>query len=308
MTNSIDETGSQDIRALLNSYFPDAKLNDEALTTKQIDEGKILFKPEQILPYLQTIFFEEHLLELQLDQSTRVFFTNILDDNPDIKGDENDEDGIISDYEIGSYLKAADNFLLTPLTPGIGNARIRSCKLVVVRFFMGTTAVELGCTFRNQEMLEGTPALRFDFPVIARINRNYRPFRVKVVWGVDAHIRILSPKSANTPEKIYRIDDVSGMGLAFEVPTEKWNFEIGETIRFTVHVSGISDLEIGGTIRRTRKVRDIKGYKNICGVQFDLETRSLAEKIERLAAAIQRLQLREIAEKTAYMRGVRLIK
>ncbi len=302
MKSNLNDTEYRDIQALYSTYFPDVKLNDEALIKKQIDVGEILFKPDQILPYLQTVFFEEHLFELQLDQSTRVFFTNIVDDNT------NEEEDIIEDYEIGSYLKKTDSFVIAPVTPGIGNVRVRSCKHVNVRFFMGTTAVELGCTFRKQEILGDTPTLRLNFPEIVRINRNYRPFRVKVVWGVNAKISILMPKSAHTQETFFQIDDISAMGLAFQVPPEKQNFEIGEKIRFNVHVSGIADLEIGGTIRQTRRVRDIKGYKNICGVQFDLESRSLAAKIEQLAAAIQRLQLREISEKTAFMKGVRLIK
>ena len=60
------------IKDLLYSYFPDTKLEDEALITQQIDDGEILFKPERILSYLQTVFFEEHLLELQLDQLTEI--------------------------------------------------------------------------------------------------------------------------------------------------------------------------------------------------------------------------------------------
>ncbi len=301
-----------DVKDLLFSYFPDTKLIDKELLEKQIHAGEILSKPDQILPYLQTVFFEEHLLELQLDQSTRIFFTNILDETPGLE-EAKDGDGnkivIDSDYEIGSYLKETDSFLIAPLTPGIGNVRIRACKKVVVRFYTGTTSVELGCTFRTMETQGNNPILRLNFPEVCWINRNCRNFRVKVVWGVDAKIRITqSQNTANIQERLYRLDDVSAMGLAFQVPNEKLHFEVGEEIRFTVKVTGISDLEIGGTIRQTRKVRDIKGYKNICGVQFDLESRSLAAQIEQMAAAIQRLQLREIANKTSFLRGVRIIK
>lgn len=304
-SSEIDKIESQKVLELLRQYFPDSKFTDKTLTTAQLDMGEILFKPDQVLPYLQTVFFEEHLLEIQCDQSTRVFFTSILDENPETDGDDN---ATSKKYELGSYLKDTDSFILSPLSPGIGNARIRSCKQVVARFYMGTTAVELGCTFRGQDMLGDIPVLRLDFPEIGRVNRNYRPYRVKAVSGVDAKILILKSKSDETLQQCYQIDDVSTMGLAFQVPTKGQLFEIGEKIRFNVEVTGISDLEIGATIRHSSQVRVPGGYINICGVQFDLESRSLAAKIERLAATIQRLQLRQIAEKIAFIKGVRLIK
>ncbi len=56
MTINNDEMSSQDIKGLLYSYFPDTKLEDEEAITQQIDDGEILFKPERILSYLQTVF------------------------------------------------------------------------------------------------------------------------------------------------------------------------------------------------------------------------------------------------------------
>ncbi len=309
ITSDVSETTSQEIQGLLHSYFPDVKLNNKAII-EEINAGVILYKPEQILPYLQTVFFEEHLLEMQLDQTTRIFFTNILDDNPALKSGKDEEDALVEcdDYEMGSYLKETGTFVLAPLTPRIGNARIRTCKEVVVRFFIGTKAVELGCAFQGQDMLDNTPVLRFDFPKIGRINRNFRPYRVKVVSGVDAQICIQGARSDKTKEKIYQIYDVSNTGMAFQVPKENQEFEIDEKIRFQTHVFGLSDIEIVGIIRHSYIVRGPKEYFTIYGVQFDLKTRSLAEKIEQVAAAIQRLQLREIAERTAYLRGIRLIR
>jgi len=174
---------------------------------------------------------------------------------------------------------------------------------------MGTIAVELGCTFRSNEMLaDNTPALRLDFPTIGRVNRNYRPFRVKVVSGVDAKLTILRPIFDSIQEKTHQINDVSAMGLSFQMLTNERNLEIGDQVSICISVPGINDLELEGVVRHFCKARDKKGALILCGVQFDLENRSLATDIERLAAAIQRLQLREIAEKTAGLSGVRLIK
>ncbi len=66
--------------------------------------------------------------------------------------------------------------------------------------------------------------------------------------------------------------------------------------------------KLRGTIRQISNARGSKGRVKTCGVQFDLESRSLAMEIERMAASVQRLQLREISEKTASLRGVRLMK
>ncbi len=298
----------QEIQTLLHAHFPDTKIDSEAITTAQIDNGEILFKPEQILPYLQTIFFEEHLLELQFDQSTRSFFTNLLDDTPDpATKDEADMDDD-TEYEAGSYLKETDSFLISPLSPGIGNARIRSCNQIVVRFYMGTSAVELGCTFRCKDLVDGIPVLRLNFPEIGRIDRNYRAFRVKVVSGVAAHIAILRPMLADITEATHQLDDISTMGLAFHVFTTERSFKTGDEICFNIQVPDTEPLEVEGTIRHISNARNNQGFLKICGVQFDLETRSLATDIERIAASVQRLQLREIAEKTASMRGVQLIK
>jgi hypothetical protein len=312
MTDShFDEKGLEEVSCLLHAYFPDMMSRGKTAIKEQLEAGEILYRPNKVIPYLQTAFFEEHRIELQPDESTRVFFANMLDDEPD-DDDENvanayEDD---SDYEMGSYLKDMDSFLLTPLTPGIGNARVRSSKHVVARCYIGTMAVEFGCTFRDQDMAGNMPVLRFDFPEIAVVNRAFRPFRVKVVSGVDARILLLGPTSNNASEASYQIYDICATGVSFLAPVGKHDFEIGKIIRCSLQVSGLPALEIEGTVRQASKLRGAKGGKgkDICGVQFDLKTRSLATETEQLTAAIQRMQLREIAEKTAFMKGVRLIK
>lgn len=310
MTVHIDETELQDITSRLYTYFPDCKLTDDLTQLQSGDGGDILYRPEQILPYLQTIFFEEHLVELQCDQSTRIFFSRMVDDLPDPEEHEEENTLIVveEEYESGSYLKKHESFLLTPLTPPIGNARVRSCQQVVLRFFSGTVAVELGCTFRQQDVVNTIPVLRFDYPLIGRINRNYRPFRVKAVSTVDAYVTLKKEYPPFTAGQEFRFVDVSAMGMAFEVNGSLHPFTVGDMIHFGVQVQGVTNLDICGSIRHISKIRDRHGYKNICGVQFDLETRSLAAEIEKLAAAIQRLQLRELAEKTSGCQGVEFIK
>ena len=120
MTASLDDTKLQQIQNLLYSYFPDCNRIKNEASLQSGDGNEVLYQPERILSYLQTAFFEEHLLEVQIDQSTRVFFTNLLDDLPDLIDYSEDDDLLLvePDYETGSYLKKNDSLVLTPLTPG----------------------------------------------------------------------------------------------------------------------------------------------------------------------------------------------
>ncbi len=190
MEKHLDTKDLTTISALVASFFPDCRLLDGTSTLQTEDNGEVLFRPDQILSYLQTVFFEEHLLELQLDKSTRVFFANILDDVPELV--EQEVEGeirlVAPEYEIGSYLQKKDTLVLTPLTPAIGNGRIRTCEQVIVRFFCGTTAIEFGCTFRQTDSVNDVPVLRLNFPVIGRVDKSYRNYRVKAVSTVAAQI------------------------------------------------------------------------------------------------------------------------
>ncbi len=306
----ITENEIESLKSLAISYFPDTRFVDDSTTLETQDKGEVFHRKDQILPYLQTIFFEEHLLEIQVDQTTRIFFAHITDDLPELIEEEDDGELVIvePDYEPGSYLKKFDSFLLTPLTPGIGNAQIRNSKQVVIRFFTGTIAIELGCTFKEQTVVRDIPVLRFDFPPIGRVNRQFRSFRVKAVPTIDARVCIRRVNDNGVSEQLYQIVDVSAEGLAFQMPDDHPPFQINQTIKFSIKVSGITDLEVVANVRHITKARDKNGLKVICGVQFDLETRALAADLEKMAAAVQRLHLREIAERTANLEGINLIR
>lgn len=306
-----DNETLQEIKEQLFAFFPDSHLDEtqEGILSTQKDES-ILFRPEKILPYLQTIFFEEHLVEIQIDQYTRAFFAHLLDDLPALA--EHEEKGEISlvepEYEPGSYLKKMESFLLTPLTPGIGNALVRSSRSIRLRYFAGTIAIELGCVFHKQDVVRDIPVLRFHFPVIGRITRNYRLYRVKTVSTVEAYVVVTSPIRAVGQETRYEIVDISVLGVAFQLQGEKSLYEVGERLTFTIVVKDFSELSIAGNVRRLVKVREKHGYRIIYGIQFDLETRALAAEIEQLVAAIQRLQLRELSKRISDLRGIRLIR
>lgn len=301
----------QEIKTLLDSFFPDSRLEDDqvqALITQ--NDEQILFGPGKILPYLQTVFFEEHLAEIQIDLSTRLFCAHLLDDLPPLEESEDNGEVVFlePDYEPGSYLKKLETFILTPLTPGIGNARVRSSKQVVLRYFSGTVAIELGCSFQQLDVVREMPVLRFNYPVIGRVTKNYRLYRVKTIATVEAHVCVQTSGPSEGPEICHQIVDISAMGVAFQTQSEKSPYEIGDNLKCTVRVKGIGELTVYGSVRRVAKVRQKYSYTNICGIRFDLETRALAAQIEQLAAAIQRLHIRELANRISDFRGVRLVR
>lgn len=213
---NVEMNNIQEIKEILYCFFPDSRIdqeNNSQLLTENNEQ--VLLDSDAILSHLQTIFFEEHLVELQIDHSTRVFYANLLDNIPELQEEQSD-DGLLviePDYETGSYLKEKQTFILTPLTPGIGNARIRSSKLTIIRYFTGTVAIEFGCLFRKPDTVRGEQVLRFDFPVIGRLNKNYRPYRVKAIASVDVRISIENHDSFNSTEEFYQIVDISAMGL-----------------------------------------------------------------------------------------------
>ncbi len=308
-----NDTASFDLQKLseqIYSYFPDCRIVEGSSDFETEDGSEILTGPQQILPYLQTILFEEHLVEIQLDFTTRLFFANLLDEQPEIVEQDIESEHIVQEleYEEGSYLKYFKDIVLTPLTPGMGNVKIQSCKQVIVRFFSGTSAIELGTAYLKRDTLGGNPVIRLAYPRIGRINRSYRPFRVKAVSTLQAQICIHSDEASANEKLYYQVVDISAMGLAFTIRDEKKFKAIGESIRMEIKVPDINNLTLGGDIRHISRVRISKGYQTIVGVQFDLETRSIAADIEALVAMIQRLQLREMVDRTSSLSGVELIK
>ena len=300
---------SQDPERLCATFFPDSRLGRPEGRSSP-DDIQMIVGADNILPYLQTLFFEEHLVEVHLNDCTRIFFAHLLDDPPPLEAREVRGETMLvePDYASGSYLKNAESIVLTPLTPAIGNARVRTSRSVVLRYFTGSIAVELGCQLLRPDMVRDSQVLRFSFPVVGRVLRNFRLYRVKTLASVAARIFFERGSGAAREKTYHEIVDISAMGLAFQVNGENVSYEGGENLRFTVHVEDVGELSVSGIVRRLSKVRTRHGYAHICGVQFDLETRALATEIEALSAAVQRLHLRELSKRIADLRGIRLVR
>jgi hypothetical protein len=291
-----------DTDAALQLFFPRMQSTEEdALTGIQDSERyELLLSKEKILPFLQTLFFEERLIEVQLDHGTRIFFAALWDHPPDLVEQE-EEDGetqlIEQEYEEGAYLKEQNHIVLSPLEPVAGNMKVRTSTTVVLCFYAGTNAVELGTKFIKAESVRGASVLVFEYPTVGRIIRGSRPFRAKL------------SSEMNMMSNLYRLDnpdetmdcdimDISSQGISLEHEALMERFSTGDKISITIYSPTSDPLELEGSIRHFAKIRTKQGNSVICGIQFDLKSRALAETIENLFAQVQRAFIRELAERT----------
>ncbi len=295
----------------LSLFFPqDSYSFTQQAIEDGMESGDFLTKSAQILPYLQTAFFDEKLLEIELDGMTRVYFSRINDDIPELEEDE-DEDGelllIEPDYVKGDYLKLMTHLICLPLEPGMGNLQIRNSQKVLIRFFTSTLAIELGTVFEDLAVVQGIPVLRLAFPFIGRQVRGARAFRAKVPKGMNFTLLIKGKRNKRPDIKTIPLD-ISSAGMSFEIQKEEQNlYREDETCHIRFFLDGELHVKVNATVRHISKVRDKRSIQYRCGVQFDLPTRSLAASIETIVAAVQRAHLKELSEK-AEESGFELIK
>lgn len=290
------------IKESLQLFFPRMRLEERDGQQKGIEDSdfyEVLLEKNKILPFLQTLFFEERLIEIQVDGGTRLFFAALWDHPPEFEEQEQDGVAVIvePEYQEGSYLMEMEHIVLSPLEPVSGNIKVRTSNSILLSFYTGTNAVQLGTRFLRAHTIRGSAVLLFEYPVVGRIIRDNRPFRAKLPPEADLVAQICHVgKKGESIE--CNIMDISSHGLALENDNLMKQFEIGDEIRLTILSSFDNPLVVNGIIRHFAKIRTKKGNSNICGIQFDLETRGLAAIIEQLFARVQRIFLRNLAERT----------
>ena len=290
------------IQKKLSLFFPE----DSYTFTRQkiedgIKDGEFMAKPVQILPYIQTALFDNKILEVELDGMTRIYFSRINDDLPDLEEVE-DENGEIQlkepDYPKGDYLKLMNHIICLPLEPGMGNLHIRNSQKIMIRFFTSTSAIELGTFFQDLGLVRDIPVLRLSFPVVGRQVRGARAFRAKIPDAMNFTLMIKG-KRKRRPDIETSPIDISSDGMSFELQKEEQKFfREDESINIRFFLDGDLHVKVNGTVRHISKVRDRRGIQYTCGVQFDLSTRSLAATIETIVAAVQRAHLKELSDKS----------
>jgi hypothetical protein len=296
----IDAKPSQfeNVKKRLATFFPDMVYTRDTVE-ESIQTGDIFYKPIDILPYLQSGFFDEKIIEVELDGMTRVYFGRIYDDLPDLVPAEIDGEAVMTEpkYQPGDYLKRMTHVISLPLEPGIGNLNIRSTKRILLRMFTTTYAVELGTFFQDLAVVRELPVLRLAFPVIGRLVRGAREFRAKVPEKMDLKVLIVGKRKQDTVTT--RMVDVSVNGMSFSIKKNQQDFfRIDEVRTFEFIIDGIMAVHLNGNIRHVSKIRGKKGTEYICGVKFDLPTRAIAANIESLVATVQRAHLKELSDKS----------
>lgn len=301
----------QNIQKKLALFFPEEAYSFTRQAVEDgIDSGEFMVKPADILPYIQTALLDDKILEVEMDGLTRIYFSRINDDIPDLEEVE-DEFGEIRlqepEYTPGDYLKLMNHLICLPLEPGMGNLHIRNSQKVMIRFFTSSGAIELGTFFQDLAQVREIPVLRLSFPAIGRQVRGARVFRAKVPADMNFTLMIKGKRRKRSDIRTRAID-ISSEGLSFVIQKEEQKlFHVDEICSIRFFMEGEMYVKVNSTIRHISKVRDKKGIQYRCGVQFDLSTRSLASNIETIVATVQRAHLKELSDKSEES-GITLVK
>jgi hypothetical protein len=292
------ETLSKRLTSRISTFFPELTLTGDALVDA-CETGNIFYKSQDILPYIQTALLDEKIVEVELDQAPRVYFTRVHDQLPDLIPTDVDGEMILKEpvYSAGEYLKQMSHVIILPLEPGIGNFLIRNTQKVVLRFFTTAYAVELGTFFQDLAVVRDIPVLRLGFPVIGRLERGAREYRAKVPETLD--LKILAVGKSKKESILSKIVNVSVSGVAFSIKkTQQELFKINEVRTFEFVHNGMMKARLLGKVRHISKIRGKKGTEYVCGVQFDLVTSATASKVEKIVTMVQREHLKELYEKS----------
>lgn len=297
---------TEEIKRQLLHFFPGEKFTAEALETA-LQNGEIVTAKEKILPYLQTALFDDKVLEVELDGMPRVYFSRLKDDIPDPVEDEVDGRIVLSqpDYEPGEYLTEMTHLVTLPLEPGLGNLHLRYSRFIVLRMFTKAFAVEMGTMFEDLTKIQDIPVLRLTYPVIARIVRNTREFRAKVIESLNFIVSLETGE--DSPELLAAPVNISVSGMSFAVSRhDQKTFKINEPYWMKLYLDDELRVSLGGTVKHLSRIRKKSGIEYVCGVEFDMPTKTTAAVIESLVATVQRAHLKELADKSAWS-GIDLI-
>jgi hypothetical protein len=296
---------SKALQDKLHLFFP-AEVFTEESVQEETENGDILTSKTEMLPYLQTALLDDKVIEVEIDGAPRVHFTRLKDDVPaDLLElaehlGEDEESG----YAEGDYLKEMSHLVCLPIEPGMGNVNLRHSRTLVVRMFTNTYAVEFGTVFLQQGEIEDIPVLHLDFPQIARIVRNAREYRAQVPTSLE----FLATVDLGDDEEItIPVANISLKGLALSLSRlEQEYFALDDTIQMKLYLNDELVAHLNGAVRHFSKVRKAGGIEHVCGVQFDLDSRTTAAVVESIVATVQRAHLKELSEK-ADASGLNLI-
>jgi hypothetical protein len=296
-----------EIKRQLRHYFPGGVYSDDTVE-EGLAQGKFLAGREAMLSYLQTAFFDDKVLEVQLDGKPAVFFSRLKDDvpEPQVSADpaapQTDDS---PDYIPGSYLTVLSHLVILPVEPGMGNVLLRASRFIVLRMFTSTMAVEMVATFADLAKVEELPVLRLSYPEIGRVVPNAREFRAKVPENLNFEMAI--DVGEDEDPLTTRPVNISIKGIAGAVSKKEQKlFKVGTAYTINLYLDVELLLRVMGTVRHLSKNRKKFGIEYVVGIDFDTETKTQAAVIESIVATVQRAHLKELAEKS-HASGIELI-
>jgi hypothetical protein len=309
MNNNEQEKASlQNILNKLTFFFP----NSPDYTLQSVEEGleggEILIQDKEILPYLQTAFFDDKIVEVELNGIPRVYFSRIHDHPPELEEVEEDGEIVLKepDYKSGDYLQEMTRLISLPLEPGMGNIYIRNSQKVVLRLFTNKYALELGTFCEEMILVRELPVLRLSFPTICRMVPEMRAFRAKVPTTLN--LLVIVPETTTMLDMYCKAVEISAAGMSFLIQkNEQQHFRIGESRSLQLVLDDLLHARVNGIVRHVSKIRGKNGTEFRCGIQFELTTRALVASIESLVATIQRSHLQELTLKSEEI-GINLIR
>jgi c-di-GMP-binding flagellar brake protein YcgR len=281
-------------------FFPGDSCGEEEFA-ENLAAGNIITDPDKIINLLKDALNDETILEVQLEDLTRVFFCRVLDHLPDLE--EKDVDGIIMmvepEYTTANYLKEQKNIIITPLEPSIGNFLVSMVNRVLIRILSDRCAFELGCRFIKKTRVRGMPVLQCSFPFVVRKIKDSRPYRVKIPQEME----LLSQVARRGKRKGFDscLINISAEGLMMVNPQGKHSdLKEEENISMELYWPHGQSLILHARIVHICQLRDKQGIQYCFGVKFDLSTRALAREIEQLVASVQRARLRKLSDLDLY--------
>jgi len=250
--------------------------------------------------HLQTTLLADEVVELQLEDRSRTFFTRLVDQLPPLE-ESIDEDGSIilqePEYLEGSYLQQQELVLVAPMEPVNGNILVRRSQKVFLRIPVGTNSLECESRFLGIQTVRDIPFIALAFPVsgIELSQRQY--FRARLLTTLPSQVIVRLP---NNDFASCNLLDIGINGMAFENPWPSALLPPGSPVTIQFERLSLPDSRLFTVVRNhitCRKTKDCHTVSNRCGVQFSVEDLSVARQLERLVAEIQREQLRLLRER-----------
>ncbi len=263
-------------------------------------ECRIISDANRIQRHLQTALLEEEVVEVQMQDRSRTFFTRFVDNLPPLE-EFTEEDGSVvlqePEYQESSYLLERKLVLIAPMEPINGNALIRRSQQVFFRFPIGTNSLECESRFLGIQSVRGNPFISLAFPSSCKELSQRRYYRSKLLTKDSSRVIVHLPDKEIAACTLL---DIGINGLAFENPWPLARLPLGTPVSLLLEVPNFPDYRLDGVVLshiNCRKKKDCHAVSCRCGVQFSVADLNVAQQLEKAVAAIQRNHLRILRER-----------